>query len=1136
VSALALFASSGMAQTASDNCVDAPNIGVGNFAFDNTAATTDGPAASCGFNGDPGAADVWFRFVAPATASFTLDVCQGTNIDSILTILDACGGVELACNDDSCGLQSRVTFNATAGTAYLVRIAGFEGDIGTGTLTVTQNGGGGGGGNDDCANAQAIAGPGTYAFDQATATTDGTSTCGFNTQNDVWFAYTAAATGQARIETCGQAAFDTVLNAFDTCGGTQLACNDDACALQSRITLAVTAGTTYIVRVAGYNGARGAGNIVVTEIPTGTGPAGDDCTAPIVIATGPGTYPFDTTSANTDPVALACAGNGSGSVWYRYTPTQTGAVTVSTCGQAGFDTVLAATSDCAGTQLACNDDFCGLQSTINFPVVAGTAYLIRVSGFGAATGTGNIVITETGPLTNDLCENATALGGPGTYPFTNLGAGTDGVPVPCGFGGDTGGADVFYTYTAASTNQAIIDTCGSFDTNIVVLDACGGNIIACNDDACGLSSRVGFPVTQGTTYIIQVGGFAGATGAGNLTIVEQAPILGDTCDGALPITLDPGSNTGSAEFNTVGTTTDGPAATCGGGGQNDVFYSFVATRDGVVQINTCGASFDTIVSILDGSCAGASIGCNDDAGAAAPCAGTLQSFVTAPVVNGQTYIVRVAGFGTAAGTGTLSIAIVDPPAPCITPTPGAFLEDEEPCGTDLNGGCNTPGGVPAFTDIPCGSTTIFGTAFANGTLRDTDWYLVDLPAPATIEASLQAEFPAQLLLLSNTCPPTVLIAATAPNRCVDTATISQEVPAGTYIVFASNSGFADYPCGATNNYLMTVNVSNCAPLGACCSSQGCSIKTEAQCSAQGGSWQGAGTECTRPAVAFNPETGLPAGVPDNSPAGTSVTLTVPPGSGTVDSNNFAITLGLAHTWVGDLVVQVSHGGQTVVLFTRLGQVGGAGFGFATDLSGNYRFYDGAANSFYTAGQAGGVIPAGDYQPSNADGTGLPTPSLAIFNGMPYEGDWTIELRDLAGGDVGTLSRFTIGSLNEIDNCPPAPACARDYNGVEGLNGDDLADYIVDFFDSIANRGTAFPGGALPIPGGFAGSSTAAFTGFGRACPGAADVPQPNPWGAPVDAYRTNGFKVGVGQNNEACSIPNGDDLADYIVIFFNGCP
>jgi hypothetical protein len=30
--------------------------------------------------------------------------------------------------------------------------------------------------------------------------------------------------------------------------------------------------------------------------------------------------------------------------------------------------------------------------------------------------------------------------------------------------------------------------------------------------------------------------------------------------------------------------------------------------------------------------------------------------------------------------------------------------------------------------------------------------------------------------------------------------------------------------------------------------------------------------------------------------------------------------------------------------------------------------------------------------------------------------------------------------------------------------------------------------------------------------------------------------VSLGINNDACSNPNGDDLADYISVFFNGCP
>jgi hypothetical protein len=121
------------------------------------------------------------------------------------------------------------------------------------------------------------------------------------------------------------------------------------------------------------------------------------------------------------------------------------------------------------------------------------------------------------------------------------------------------------------------------------------------------------------------------------------------------------------------------------------------------------------------------------------------------------------------------------------------------------------------------------------------------------------------------------------------------------------------------------------------------------------------------------------------------------------------------------------------------------------------------------------------------------------------------------------------------NClPSTPTCPADYNLDTSVTPDDLADFIADFFDSIGTQ-AGFPG-PIPIPGGFAGTSTLAYAGFGVPCPGAPDVPQPNPWSAPIDAYRTGGYKCNVGLNNGPCAAPNGDDLADYIGIFFTPCP
>ncbi|HYE77832.1 MAG TPA: hypothetical protein VEI97_07590, partial [bacterium] len=95
---------------------------------------------------------------------------------------------------------------------------------------------------------------------------DGTATCGATAgTRDVWFSYTAPGNCNLTIDTCGSG-YDTVLSIHSACpgsGANQLACNDDApagsCAgtLQSYITIPVTAGTTYIIRLGGFGGAFG---------------------------------------------------------------------------------------------------------------------------------------------------------------------------------------------------------------------------------------------------------------------------------------------------------------------------------------------------------------------------------------------------------------------------------------------------------------------------------------------------------------------------------------------------------------------------------------------------------------------------------------------------------------------------------------------------------------------------------------------------------------------------------------------------------------------------------------------------------------------------------------------------------------
>lgn len=148
---------------------------------------------------------------------------------------------------------------------------------------------------------------------------------------------------------------------------------------------------------------------------SGGGPSNNACA--LAATVGDGVTSFSTVGATTDgPSETLCNNAGDSQVgadiWYRYTPTCSGTMTVSLCGS-GYDTRLAVYgSTCptvANTALVCNDDFdCngngninddGFNSRVQLAVNAGSSYLIRIGGYNGATGSGtmNISVAGSGP-------------------------------------------------------------------------------------------------------------------------------------------------------------------------------------------------------------------------------------------------------------------------------------------------------------------------------------------------------------------------------------------------------------------------------------------------------------------------------------------------------------------------------------------------------------------------------------------------------------------------------------------------------------------------------------------------------------------------------------------------------------------
>lgn len=114
-------------------------------------------------------------------------------------------------------------------------------------------------------------------------------------------------------------------------------------------------------------------------------PANDECANAITVVNGIN-GPYSSSLATTSTPSWPCAAGGA-DVWFRYLAGANGTLTVSTCGQAAFDTAIQIFSgSCASlTSLGCLDDSCGLQTSLSVPVTPGVV-LIRVGGYNSATG------------------------------------------------------------------------------------------------------------------------------------------------------------------------------------------------------------------------------------------------------------------------------------------------------------------------------------------------------------------------------------------------------------------------------------------------------------------------------------------------------------------------------------------------------------------------------------------------------------------------------------------------------------------------------------------------------------------------------------------------------------------------------
>ncbi|MCI0586634.1 MAG: hypothetical protein L0323_07320 [Planctomycetes bacterium] len=243
---------------------------------------------------------VWFVYQPGSSGTRNFSTCGtgGSLGDTVIQVLNGtalyCAGpIPLACNDDACGtLRSSVTVNVTSLSIYFIRVAG-GGFFSQGTFGIMVTGPQPP--NNECVGAIEVFGGEIYSNRFATNSGSVAAFCNLSYNSDVWFKWVATCTGYATFSTCQDPPLtvpydplpNTVIQVLSgTCGslvGIGQNCNDDACGsngLKSRITVPVTAGTTYFIRVAEWGSTPTYGEFTLgidccpgsfTSIPTGCG-------------------------------------------------------------------------------------------------------------------------------------------------------------------------------------------------------------------------------------------------------------------------------------------------------------------------------------------------------------------------------------------------------------------------------------------------------------------------------------------------------------------------------------------------------------------------------------------------------------------------------------------------------------------------------------------------------------------------------------------------------------------------------------------------------------------------------------------------------------------------------------------------
>jgi len=461
-----------------DNCVDAIpsvlNLGATlTFTGDAAEATSDCPLV--------GVPEVWEAFTTTQEMNVVIDYC-GTSpiVDFFGMILTQCPcnsavTANYARNSECEDGNYSIYFNQLPAGTYYFPVFSYMGPIGNYTIHISSVIPPLPPPNDNCSSvipsALTPGSPLSFTGTGIGATND----CPLLDFAEVWEAFSTTEELNVTIDFCGtspalfsiftvltQCQCDSLINCY---GVADWNCGDGNASIIFRH---LPAGTYYYPVMANEYAAGPYTMHVTAEVPS-SAPENDICANAEPIGEVQG-LEFSTYEATFDGPGVCVT---TPNIWYLYTPSASGEVTVDLCGPYPQYTL--------ATKMA-------VYEIIGCPDSVGTPIRRNLQG-------GEDISLAT-PINDPL---------PIEYSGTTFGYGSDYSPTSCT--NLTEIPDVVYSFTPSFTGSVIITLCGSdYNTALEIMDQ-DENVLACNDDYCNLQSGISdFLVTAGQTYYIIISG------------------------------------------------------------------------------------------------------------------------------------------------------------------------------------------------------------------------------------------------------------------------------------------------------------------------------------------------------------------------------------------------------------------------------------------------------------------------------------------------------------------------------------------------------------------------------------------------------------------------------------------------------